>query len=597
MRHFTLELILVSVLFSTSVAARKSPAEGEGVAREISASSEVASAAASSLVLETKFVAEPSSDAFAKISLDRIDDVQGNVLHLVGNAIDAQRDIERRRAKSAPVHPFLPSVSSGVDYVQVYQRLAESLKQLSTARTHAPFFVDYARLLLTMVRSFSSEDNWSRLTTFMTVPGVGNWGNSSVVDFSGDKYDAIKTKLDLAKDEDYQKKHRLPRSEHFRFFAEEIDKVEREKSGHYEWFVLFSSRLAYATALDHFHPRFGHFPFNTRSTEYGALVAHWRLWTSEGTFRRFQEIVGDDVTVKMRTPLALIQAFPKLIMMPYPFKLSEQDLIQFAPIYPVRDANIVPLSFPFVSEKGNENLIFTPDIFNFHGAQYLAVQRLGYSSFAIQSSNPPTLKQIQQMHAYIKAQHLLYAQAIQRLQEVFSKKSAADFDQYLLYQFLHEDTHGMAARLAALTDPAYLIYTELYESVSYEAAQRFFPSSSGSELKERVMAGELAFKEFVKDALGPKLFEKIRSSERVPVAGVNFSGFGAYTFDLESPRAISVGAMNTGVPIPTVLLSPEIMEMYTVHKEIFYCFFTDMESKEFNPEKAWVIEFRTKTAA
>jgi hypothetical protein len=494
--------------------------------------------------------------------------------------------------------------TSSATYIRAYQALGDELKRLPTVHTPARFFVEYARLLLDIVESFSTEDNWKRLPGYLTIPPPGNRGHSSAVDFSGEKYEGIKKKLGLSDDADYMKRRLLPRSEQHVLFRAEIDKVERENSAHYEWFVLFSSRVIFSAMPDRLQHRLGHFPINTGFSEYGALIAHWRLWTSEGAFRRFQELIGDDVTLKMRTPLALVRAFPASILIPYPFKLSEEDLIQFTSIYPVRDANVIPLGFPFVSEEGDEKIFFSPDAFNLHDAHHFAVLRLGYASFASQSATPLDLERIKEVYLHIKEQQLLYSQAVHRLQLFIEDDKLTDpsfpipnFYKHLFFEFFHEGTHGVRVRLQALVDPDYCLYTKSEKERSFSDAQRFFPESTPSELMEHVLAKERHFKQFVQEILGSSLFEKIRKSQKVPLAGINFTAFGRYTFDFESPRAISVHAAAAGEPIPSLFLDAETLDMYTSHADIYYYFFPSIEEKAFDSTTAMVIRLRKKPAA
>jgi hypothetical protein len=526
------------------------------------------------------------------------------VLSLVSKGIEAQRDLERTQADGTPIHPFLPMSTSSTHYVRTFKALADSLGRLPTAQTHAQFFVEYARLLLTIIESFSTDANWNRVSTAITIPGsASERGYSAARDFSGEKYEAIKGQLGLSHDPEYATRHTLTRAAQQRFFRAEIDQVESEKRGHYEWFVLFSQRVICSALPDYIHKRLGYLPLNTGFTEYGALIAHWRLWTSETIFKRFQEIIGDDITLKVRTPLALTRAFPRLIMIPYPFQLNEQDLIQFTPIYPVRATNVAPLGFPYVSEKGDGDFIYAPDIFNLHDAHHIAIDRVGQASFESNSPTPLTMEKIEQMHGYIKKLQSLYAQAIDRFQKfLFEEGKEAPlprtdvpaFYYHMLFEFLHEGSHGLKVRLDALADPRYFLYAELHEQFGYAEARRFFSDDEFKNPKECILRHERRFKEFARDVLGIALYSLILGNRFPPIESMGFPSFGRYTFDIESPRAISAAAIEKGAPIPIMTLAPESMDRYTSSKEIFYYFFTDIEEDTFDPKKTWAIRFKEK---
>jgi hypothetical protein len=506
--------------------------------------------------------------------------------------------------RSPKALPFLPRLGSEANLVDLYNRLGLELQSLPSAQTHSDFFVDYAEQLLNGVIVFSADKVWEQVPIWWHCNGkIGELGNSAATEFRGGLYDDVAKALNLAGDDEFKRNVVLPRATHFKLFREELGRVNFEKRATYEWFTLFTARLSFATVGD--WPAswsFGYWWINTGFSSYAALIAHWELWKSERVFKRFFEIAGDDVTLKMRSPLALIQSFPRLIMIPCPFQLTEHDLIQLSPIFPSKETNIVPIGFPFVSEKGDDDKVYLPHTFFFHDVHHLAITELGQAAFA--TGAPLSLGDVKKMYLYMQKLRALYAQAVQRLNGAIADKSISEeiapsllrFFHHLLFEFLHEGTYGVKARLRALADPDFLVFNMLNKG-KYSSHGHFFPESKELDLEKNFIDAEHAFKRFIEKMLGTEFHSNIRAILKVdPVQNLTFTGFGSYTIDVKTPRAISLAALESPELIPTAKLDADVLDMYSGVRDapFYYYFFTGFGHAEFDARNAWVIRFVKK---
>ena len=156
------------------------------------------------------------------------------------------------------------------------------------------------------------------------------------------------------------------------FVKELLDRI-KEKTTSYEWFTLFTDRLTILiTTPDKREIVPG---FNTKLDAYKVSLvkvqhAQKPAWYTDDGYRKACQTVGPQITRDALSPLGLCrQHFPNIVMMPYPFELSDKDILLTMPR--PQGSHLWTLGFALskaVADGGNH----PPSIFYTHDQAHLA---------------------------------------------------------------------------------------------------------------------------------------------------------------------------------------------------------------------------------
>lgn len=376
--------------------------------------------------------------------------------------------------------------------------------------------------------------------------------------------------------------------------------MKRLKRANYEWFILFTTRLSFL-ASNHIAPKsLGFLDINTGYAQYATFIAYHEIWKSPHIFKKFMELVGNDLDIKMHSPLALSKLFPKFITIPYPFYLSELDLVLFTSLFPLESTNIAPIGFPILSVSGDFDKIYLPYMFVFHDFQHLAILTSGERVFV--SDTPLSLDKIKLMYNTLRTAKNIYSKVIRGITDKHllefknTKDPLLQFYKHLLFHAVHETGSGLGVRLEYLLSSDPRFYFNFAKKNNFDEARKIFKIKDPDVLHVQVKEGEKLFHELVQRSLSPALIAELQSfSMKEPV---RFPSFGSYELKDKPVHAITIDeAVNKGKKIPTERVYHFMFDLYSGkdHENgIYYYFFPSIESEEMDIHNSWVIRFSTR---
>ncbi|WP_010299553.1 hypothetical protein [Candidatus Odyssella thessalonicensis] len=161
---------------------------------------------------------------------------------------------------------------------------------------------------------------------------------------------------------------------------DEIQHRAEKKKTSYLWFTLFTDRL---TILLSSQERSGKVGFNDGFDIYKVTQLE-EAWRTHKNYKQACQEKGSHLIRQILSPLALCrELFPDIIMLPYPFSLSDTDLVYTIPT--PNASNFWPVGFNLRPTYA-DGAYMTPSTFFTHDQQHLGI-------FVWSLSDAPNLKQ------------------------------------------------------------------------------------------------------------------------------------------------------------------------------------------------------------
>lgn len=253
----------------------------------------------------------------------------------------------------------------------------------------------------------------------------------------------------------------LTTSEQFRealdYFAPELKSRIQEKKTTYDWFTLFTDRLSILMTKPKernidplFNTKFGTYKVALTTSQFKKQPG----WYSHEGYENACQTVGGKYTQNVFSYLALgRELFPDIVMLPYPFELSDGDLLKIMPS--PEGSHLWALGFALDSIWADGALL-TPSMFREHDKGHLVEVIRGLSSaahFYVKNEDyyVPTVEEI---WSYNRQGRKLYYAALKKMQEMVLENKKNDeqarMNTFLGFYVFHEQASCLEYRLDSL---------------------------------------------------------------------------------------------------------------------------------------------------
>ena len=320
--------------------------------------------------------------------------------------------------------------------------------------------------------------------------------------------------------------------EAYDYFAKELVARTNEQSTTYEWFTLFADRLS--ILMTNPEERISVPGFNTRFDAYKNALTYYQYqgqpgWYSHEGYMKACQTVGSRYTRNVLSPMELSrQHFPDIVMMPYPFELSDIDILRTMPS--PNGSHLWTTGFA-LGKAVADGVTMTPSTFYTHDQQHFAtmVWYLSSASILWVINDAYCLPTLESAWEYNKQGSQLYYAALKRLQDMTTEICDEDqlrMNTFLGFKIVHEGTGNLWGRLESLITPGvwstqsdsqFKLYTDPNYYLPLLSASLQAKAGNRADFEKALLVYASQFiKDFAKNE-GGRLVESIKGFVRTPI--------------------------------------------------------------------------------